>query len=153
MSKLHAIEHEFVDFVPDQLEQGVLYISIQYKTMVHLCCCGCGKKVVTPISPTGWEFTYNGKTVSISPSVGNWNLECQSHYVIAGSRVRWAGRWSKEMIDAGFARDRQAKEHYYDRPPSPSRGAPGQMETLSEASRKGEPMTTRIKEWWSGRRR
>jgi hypothetical protein len=147
MAKLHTIKHQFVEFVPDQLEPGILYISVQYKTMAHLCCCGCGKKVVTPISPTGWELTFNGRAVSISPSVGNWNLQCQSHYVISNSRVQWAGRWSKEMIAAGFARDRQAKQNYYNAPVS--QGQPTQHPAVPEFSRKGGGLIRKIKEWWS----
>jgi hypothetical protein len=148
MAKLHAIKHEFVEFVPDQLEPGILYISVQYKTMAHLCCCGCGKKVVTPISPTGWELTFNGRVVSISPSVGNWNLRCKSHYVISNSHVQWAGRWSKDMIAAGFARDRQAKQDYYNAPISHA-----QQPLVPGASRKEGSLVTRIKQWWSTRHR
>jgi hypothetical protein len=147
MAKLLTIRHEFVDFVPDQLEPGILYISVQYKTMAHLCCCGCRKKIVTPISPTGWELTFNGRAVSISPSVGNWNLECKSHYVISRGRVQWAGKWSKEMIEAGFARDRKAKQNYYNAPPSwePSTRTPA----LTQPSKKPEGFLMRIKEWLS----
>jgi hypothetical protein len=149
MAKLHAIKHEFVEFVPDMLEPEILYISIQYKTMAHLCCCGCGKKVVIPLSPTGWELRFNGRSVSVSPSVGNWNLPCQSHYVISNGRVQWAGRWSKEMIAAGFARDRQAKHDYYNPPASrePRAGRPA----VPQPSRKGGRLTTKFKEWWSRR--
>lgn len=113
MPKLHAIKHEFVKFMPEHLEPGILYISLQYKTMVHLCCCGCESKVVTPLSPTGWEMTFNGKAVSVYPSIGNWNLECQSHYWMSNGRVEWAETWSRERIDAVFARDRSAKREYY----------------------------------------
>jgi hypothetical protein len=145
MPKLQAIKHEFVEFVPEQLEHGILYISVQYMTMAHLCVCGCGKKVVTPISPTGWEFTFNGRAISISPSIGNWNLDCRSHYVISNSRVQWAGRWSKEMIAAGFERDRDAKEDYYRAPEAARRDEPA-------ATKHEEPsvdLRTRIKRWWS----
>jgi len=47
-----TLKHEFVEFIPEDLEQGTLYISIRYKTGTHLCCCGCGNIVVTPFSPT-----------------------------------------------------------------------------------------------------
>ena len=146
MAKLLSIKHEFVEFVPDQFEPGILYISVQYKTMAHLCLCGCGKKVVTPISPTGWELTYNGRTISISPSVGNWNLECQSHYVISGSRVQWADRWSKEMIEAGFARDRKAKQNYYSA--QPSRAPSSSPTSAPEPSPRRRGTLARVKAWW-----
>jgi hypothetical protein len=150
-SKLHTIRHEFVEFVPEQLEPEILYVSVQYKTMAHLCCCGCGKKVVTPISPTGWELTYNGRTVSISPSVGNWNLKCKSHYVISNSRVQWADRWSKRMIAAGFARDRQAKQDYYTA--QTSHDPQAQKLAVPVPSRKEGALVTKIKKWWSTRYR
>jgi hypothetical protein len=147
--KLHTIRPEFVEFVPEALELGVLYISVQYKTMAHACCCGCGKKVVTPLSPTGWEFTFNGRTISISPSVGNWNLKCQSHYVIAHGRVEWAGRWSKEMISAGFARDRQAKQDYY-KHLSPH-ALPIQAPAAPARFKRVRGLLDRLKAWLSGR--
>jgi hypothetical protein len=146
MARLHAIKHEFVEFVPDQLEPGILYISVQYKTMAHLCCCGCGKKVVTPISPTGWELTFNGRVISISPSVGNWNLRCKSHYVISNNHVQWAGRWSKDMIAAGFARDRQAKQDYYQH--SPPQDRLSQTPAPAAASRTAGSLLGRLKAWW-----
>ena len=50
-----ALKHEFVEFIPDELEQGTIYISIRFATASHLCCCGCGNKVVTPITSHGLE--------------------------------------------------------------------------------------------------
>jgi Family of unknown function (DUF6527) len=46
-----SITHEFVEYIPAELAEAVLYISITYRTAVHRCVCGCGNKVVTPISP------------------------------------------------------------------------------------------------------
>jgi hypothetical protein len=43
------IKHKFVEFIPKEREEGVLYVSIPYATAVHNCFCGCGLKVVTPI--------------------------------------------------------------------------------------------------------
>jgi len=107
------IKPEFVEFIPEELEPGVLYISMRYKSMSHLCCCGCGSKVVTPLSPTGWRLSYDGKVVSLSPSIGNWKLECQSHYWIEDNKIEWAGSWSQEQIDQGYERDQQAKTTYF----------------------------------------
>ena len=52
MSQDIILKHEFVEFIPDELEQGKIYISIRFATASHLCLCGCGNKVVTPIRPT-----------------------------------------------------------------------------------------------------
>lgn len=89
MKRRHRICHEFVGFIPEKLEQGVLYVSIEYATAVHSCCCGCGSRVVTPLSPNDWFLLFDGKTVSLEPSIGNWNYPCQSHYVIRRDRVLW----------------------------------------------------------------
>jgi hypothetical protein len=43
-----ALRPEFVEFIPEQLEDGVLYISHRYGTALHLCCCGCCSEVVKP---------------------------------------------------------------------------------------------------------
>ena len=67
------LKHQFVTNMPDRLDPGVLYISIEYATAAHLCCCGCGVEVVTPLTPTDWKMTFDGETISLWPSVGNWN--------------------------------------------------------------------------------
>ena len=89
MKRQHRIRHEFVDLIPEKVEQGVLYVSIKYATAVHSCCCGCGSRVVTPLSPDDWWLLFDGETVSLEPSIGNWNYVCQSHYVIRRDRVLW----------------------------------------------------------------
>ncbi len=60
--------HKFIEFVPTELENDVLYISIDYCTAIHKCCCGCGNEVVTPISPTDWKITFDGESISLHPS-------------------------------------------------------------------------------------
>lgn len=60
MNPVASVQPEFVEFVPKELEDGVLYISIPYSTAVHKCACGCGTKTTTPISPARWRFTYDG---------------------------------------------------------------------------------------------
>lgn len=103
----------FVEFIPDVLKESSLYVSIEYATAVHLCACGCGHKVVTPFSPTDWRLIYDGESVSLDPSIGNWSFDCQSHYWVRGGQIRWADRWSRKRIDAGRERDRAVKETYF----------------------------------------
>ncbi len=103
----------FVKGVPRILEPGILYVSMEYGTVVHSCCCGCGLEVVTPLTPTDWRLTFDGEAISLWPSVGNWNLPCRSHYVIQGNRVIEAGSWNKAQIDAERRRDKAAKARYY----------------------------------------
>ena len=105
-----VFRHVFVDTVPERIEQGVLYISLKYATAVHRCACGCGGEVVTPFNPaTGWRLTFDGKTVSLWPSIGNWRLPCQSHYFINYNRADWAPRMTNEEIAAGRQADMRAR--------------------------------------------
>ena len=107
------LAHEFVRSIPNKLEERKLYISMDYATVVHTCCCGCRMEVVTPLSPTDWKLTYDGVSISLDPSIGNWSFKCKSHYYIDNSTIRWAGLWSKTQIMAGRAGDRFAKKKYY----------------------------------------
>lgn len=113
MGRIQKLEHEFVEFIPEDLAEGVLYISCTYATAAHKCCCGCGLEVVTPLSPTDWRMTFDGESISLSPSVGNWGFECQSHYWISGNRIRWAGKWSKKEIELGRRQDAHRKDSYF----------------------------------------
>jgi hypothetical protein len=108
-----TLTHRFVPVIPDRLEPGVLYLALEYGTATHNCCCGCGDEVVTPLTPTDWRMTYDGDTVSLWPSVGNWNAACRSHYIIDRGRVLPAGDWSAARIAAERRRDRAAKAEYY----------------------------------------
>jgi len=99
---------KFVEYIPDTIEPGILYVSMENTTAIHKCCCGCGQEVVTPLSPSDWRLIFDGKTISLEPSIGNWGFVCQSHYWITRNRVRWAERWSKERIDS--AREFQRAE-------------------------------------------
>ena len=92
------LETRFVKFIPERLNKGVLYVSYEYNTAIHLCACGCKNKVVTPISPIQWSYNYNGESISLSPSIGNWNFDCKSHYWIRDSQIVWAKKWSTDKI-------------------------------------------------------
>jgi hypothetical protein len=109
----HTLDHRFVRNAPRELEPGVLYISMEYATAVHSCCCGCGERVVTPFTPTDWKMTFDGESVSLNPSVGNWNQDCRSHYVIRRNRIIECGPWSGANVEAERRRDKRAKAAYY----------------------------------------
>jgi len=108
-----TLTHEFVEYIPEQLKDKVIYVSIAFATVAHKCCCGCGNEVITPLSPTDWKLTFDGKTVSLDPSIGNWSLSCRSHYWIMRNTVKWARRWSQEKIDKERVRDHLAKKGYF----------------------------------------
>lgn len=118
MMRHDSLEPRFVKAVPKELQPGILYVSMEYGTVVHSCCCGCGLEVVTPLTPTDWELKFNGEEISLWPSVGSWNLPCRSHYVIDRNRVLEAGPWSQAQIEAQVARQKLTKETYYDQAPS-----------------------------------
>lgn len=139
--KVAVLKHQFVTSVPENPEQGVLYVSLPYRTAIHKCCCGCGHEVVTPFSPTDWKVTFDGVTVSLCPSIGNWSLPCRSHYWIESGKIQWAENWSNERIAVGRAQDRRLKEQYYGNETKPLQAAP-----VLEApqNRVDLPRTT----WW-----
>jgi hypothetical protein len=103
-----TLTHKFVEEVPENLDPAVLYVSIEYGTAVHLCCCGCGGEVVTPLGRADWRLVFDGESVSLFPSIGNWSFDCESHYWIIEGRIRWDRKWSRPEIDA--MRDRRAKQ-------------------------------------------
>ena len=103
----------FVETMPEVLEPGKLYVSPKFRTVTHSCACGCGVEINTPLHPTGWQLVFDGLYLSLSPSVGNWSEECQSHYWIEDNEVLWAGPWSRAQIDQG-RRNRKAEiEDYF----------------------------------------
>jgi hypothetical protein len=114
-----VLAYRFVELIPDEPNEQTLYISFTYCTAVHKCCCGCRREVVTPLSPTGWQLAFDGKTVSLYPSIGSWSLPCQSHYFITKNKVVWVPKWTKTQIARGRAQDARAKKRYYDETQTP----------------------------------
>ena len=98
--KHDRLVHRFVRSIPKELEPGVLYVSMEYATAIHACCCGCGNQVVTPITPKDWQLTFNGESISLSPSIGNWGFPCRSHYFIRKGRVLVVRPWSSSQLGA-----------------------------------------------------
>ena len=103
---LRRIELRHVHFMPKELEPGMLYVTEEFGTAAHLCACGCGEKVRTPLGPTGWTLKETSRGPSLWPSVGNWQKGCCSHYIIERGDIIWAGRWTPERV----ARGRQAQQ-------------------------------------------
>lgn len=108
------LHHKFVEFIPQLVEEGVLYVSIEYCTAIHMCICGCGNKVVTPLSPTDWKLTFNGKAVTLHPSIGNWNFKCRSHYWIRNNKIEFASSWTEKEIRKGRENDIELKSEYFE---------------------------------------
>jgi hypothetical protein len=76
--------------------------------------------VVTPFTPKDWELRFDGETVSLSPSIGNWSFACQSHYWIRWNRIEWAPRWSAAQIGRARELARAASNSILATPPASS---------------------------------
>jgi hypothetical protein len=90
---------EMVDRVPFDTAEGTLYVAPERSLAIHRCCCGCGFEVVTKLSPTAWYLEVDGDRPSLYPSIGNWGLPCQSHYIIRKGRIIWVRSFSCRKID------------------------------------------------------
>lgn len=104
--RVNNVAHEFLTYIPEELDDGVLYISIQHRVAMHRCFCGCGDRVVTPLDPAQWALTHDGETVSLHPSIGGG--PCNSHYFITRGTVRWALPLTEEEKGSAAARDQAA---------------------------------------------
>jgi hypothetical protein len=103
-----------VQYMPKELEPGVLYVSEEFGTAAHLCACGCGSKIRTPLGPTEWAVKDDPGGPSLWPSVGNWQKECKSHYVITKGEVKWCTTWTAEQIEAGRRDEQDRRRVYYE---------------------------------------
>ena len=103
-----------VQYMPKELKPGVLYVSEEFEIALHLCACGCGSKVRTPLGPTEWSVIDTKGGPSLRPSVGNWQQACQSHYWITNGKVRWAEKWTPEQIASGRRHEEERRHAYYD---------------------------------------
>lgn len=147
------LEHRFVDSFPDSLAPGILYVSLKYGSAAHSCCCGCGEEVVTPLTPTDWNITYDGETITLHPSVGSWNLPCRSHYVIHRGKVIEAPPWTDAEVAAERRRDRQAKARYFNQPASDACVAAisdPQIEAGVQHPAPRKRWWMRLSQWWGG---
>lgn len=110
---MKKLTHKFVSFIPKEIEENVIYISIDYCTAIHKCCCGCGEEVVTPISPVNWQILFDGDTISLEPSIGNWDFPCKSHYWIIRNQVKFSRKWNYREIEKVRKSDSYLREKYF----------------------------------------
>ncbi len=105
---------QLVRFIPNDLDPGVLYVSNEFSIAVHLCACGCGLTVRTPLGPTEWEFENTPTGPSLYPSIGNWQ-RCGSHYFISSGDVIWSEKWTASQIAAGRRAEERRSRQYFER--------------------------------------
>lgn len=104
---MSSLRPTFSQYIPADLDEGILYISLDYSTAVHLCACGCSAKVVTPFGPADWQLVFDG-TVSLRPSIGNGQLPCRSHYFIRQDQILWAREMTASATKVASDRDQAA---------------------------------------------
>lgn len=105
---IESIRVEEVETMPKAFLPGVLYVSYEFGTASHLCCCGCGTRVVTPLGPGRWTLTQEENGPTLNPSIGNTSQPCRSHYFIRNGRVIWARVMTDEEHSFAIAADRKA---------------------------------------------
>lgn len=89
--KIDELQPVYVENIPNPIEEGKLYISIEYKVAIHLCACGCQGKAVTPLAKDEWSLTDVDGKVTLRPSIGNWSGESphHAHYYITNNKIEW----------------------------------------------------------------
>jgi hypothetical protein len=107
-------ELQRVRYIPAALLPGILYVSEEFKIAVHLCACGCGSKIRTPLGPTEWTVRETMRGPTLSPSIGNWQEACRSHYWIRNGEIEWAGKWTPEQIAAGWLNEQERARVYFE---------------------------------------
>lgn len=143
MSRAHSYRHEFVRSFPERLQEGVLYVSVDFDSAAHRCFCGCGQEVYTRLSPRDWMMIYDGKSVSLDPSIGNWSFACRSHYWLDRGRVTWAAQWTRDQIERGRTLDRIRTARHY--------GGQLEAEPSIVQIQPARGLVTRFWEWLAGK--
>lgn len=144
MTSHDSFAHKFVEVIPRVLDERVLYVSIEHAIAVHLCACGCGRKVVTPLAPIHWKLIFDGRSVSLTPSIGNHAFPCKSHYWIECGKVCWSYEMSDEEVADVRVYAKITQRHFY-----------GQHQNKADNPCEPKPMSTTIdaqaikpRPWW-----
>ncbi len=143
--KVDEFTHEFVEYLPNETKEGILYVSIPFATVAHRCACGCGSEVVTPLGRTDWKLIFDGESVSLYPSIGSWNLPCRSHYWLRGNRVHWSPKWTKEEVESARAAQQYEKQQQFGTVPVSQQPSRTQAEPKSAEG----GLFGYLRKWWS----
>ena len=75
--------------MPDKelMKECEVYISHRFRVAIHLCLCGCKIQTVMPFDKKerGWNLIEKNGKISFTPSVGNQQFPCGSHYIITNN--------------------------------------------------------------------
>lgn len=110
MTKINLLR---VKYLPVVLEPEILYVSEEFEVAGHLCPCGCGNKIITPLGPTDWSLTVYKNKPTLYPSIGNWQIPCRSHYWISKGEIKWSYQWSEEQILAGRKAEEKLRQAHF----------------------------------------
>lgn len=110
---MNTVELHRVHYMPRELKPGILYVSEEFAIAGHMCPCGCGNKIITPLGATDWSLTIEDGKPTLFPSIGNWQIPCKSHYWIDEGTIKWSYQWSEKQILAGRKREEQRRKVYY----------------------------------------
>lgn len=56
---------------------------------------------------------FDDTSVSLDPSIGNWNFKCKSHYWIINNEIIFAKKWRNWRIDFERKIDSKKKKNYF----------------------------------------
>lgn len=112
MSQVGHYTLQYVESFPTPMEPGALYVSLTYSTAGHICPCGCGREVVTKLSPARYKIIFDGE-VSLKPSVAATGLPCNSHYFITRGEVDWHAQLDSTQKARAQASDRRAVQAHH----------------------------------------
>jgi hypothetical protein len=93
------------------------------------------------VDPGDWKLVFDGETISLSPSVGSWNLSCLSHYWIRRNRILWAPRWSEARVQRARNHERALEER------SPETGESDAVITASDIEEEASVWSI-LRKWW-----
>ncbi|WEX08943.1 DUF6527 family protein [Chelativorans sp. AA-79] len=78
----------WVERIPTQMQEGVVYHTEEFELAGLLCACGCGHRI-TLLVPDSHQVWNEGGYATIRPSVGVFDAPCKAHYVITAGNVQW----------------------------------------------------------------
>ena len=140
--KVAAVQPVFVETIPadtSELQAGKLYISMKYNTLVHRCPCGCGGLSEIGLHPATRRMIFDGKRVSIEPSIGARSLPCRSHYWISNNLIVWAEELAEELDNCYDTKRRHLAGAYSKQP--------GDQETPAEVNRWWTALLRKAQRW------
>lgn len=99
--------------MPAEFEAGILYVSKEFGIAGHLCACGCGNRIMTPLGAAEWAIKTKNDRISMWPSIGNGQLQCKSHYIIRNSKIIWCHSMTDDWTKTDLERAEKKRKHYF----------------------------------------